>query len=73
MKPLQLAGIALLAIGVLALVYGSITLPTETHRASVGPIDVTVQEEQTFNIPLWAGIGAIVAGAGLLLASARRA
>ena len=72
MKLLQLAGIVLLAVGVLALVYGTVSIPTETHRASVGPIDVTIQEQQTFNIPLWAGIGAIVAGAALMLAAARR-
>jgi hypothetical protein len=31
-----------------------------------------VKDKETVNIPLWLGVGAIVVGAGLLLAGGRR-
>ena len=36
------------------------------HRA--GPIELSVKEKKTVNVPAWAGVGAIAAGAILLLA-----
>jgi hypothetical protein len=31
-----------------------------------------VKDKETVNVPMWAGIGAIVVGAGLLLAGGRK-
>lgn len=59
-------GIALLIAGVLALVYGGFTYTKTTHDVKLGPIELSVKDKETVNIPVWAGIGAIVAG-GLLL------
>jgi hypothetical protein len=33
---------------------------------------LSVKDKETVNIPMWAGIGAIVVGAGLLLAGGRK-
>lgn len=67
MNPLKMAAIALIVAGALGLAYGSFSFTKETHEAKVGPISLSVKEKQTVNIPVWAGIGAIVAGGLLLL------
>jgi len=66
MNSIKLVGIALLVAGVLGLVYGGFSYTKDTTVVKLGPIEVTAKEKQTVNVPLWAGIGAIVAG-GLLL------
>ena len=38
-----------------------------TAPLKIGPLEVTAKERQTVNVPMWAGVGAIVIG-GLLLA-----
>ena len=51
-----------------ALAFGAFKYNRETHRATVGPMEMSVTEQRTVNIPVWAGVGAIVVGAVLLLA-----
>jgi hypothetical protein len=63
--------LALLLAGVLAVIYGGFSYTTDTHSADLGPIELSVEEEEHVNIPLWAGIGAIAVG-GLTLALRRR-
>lgn len=67
MNPLRLAAIVLIVAGILGLAYGSFTYTKETHDAKIGPIDISVKDKETVNIPVWAGIGAIVIGGVLLL------
>ena len=59
---------SLILAGGLGLLYGGFTYTQETHQAVLGPIELTVQDKQTVNIPLWASIGAIVVGGLLVLA-----
>jgi len=66
MNAIKLAGIALLIAGSLALAYGGFTYTKETQEAKLGPIELTINEQETVNIPVWAGVLALVAG-GLLL------
>jgi hypothetical protein len=47
--------------------YGGFTYTRESHDASLGPIELSVKDNETVNIPVWAGVGAIVAGALMLL------
>ena len=72
MNATRLAAIALIVAGVLGLVYGGFTYTRETHEAKVGPIELSVKERETVNIPVWAGVGAIVIGGGLLLLGGRK-
>jgi len=72
MNPIKRLAIALIAAGALGLAYGSFTYTRDTHEAKVGPIELTVKDRQTVNIPVWAGVAAIVAG-GLLLVVPRKA
>jgi len=67
MSPVKIVGILLIAAGVLGVVFSSFSVTKETHQAKLGPIELSVKEKETVNIPIWASVGAIVAG-GLLLA-----
>ena len=53
--------------GILGLVCGTFTSTHETHNVKLGPLELSVKEKQTVNVPIWAGVGVIVAGGGLLL------
>jgi len=67
MNPIRVIALVLVIAGVLGLAYGSFSYTKEDHDAKIGPIEISVQEKKTVNIPVWAGIGAIVVGAVLLL------
>ena len=66
MNAVKIAAIVLIVAGVLGLVYGSFTYTKETHQASLGPIELTVKDKETVNVPIWAGVGAIALGGALL-------
>ena len=73
MSSTKIIAIVLIVAGALGLAYGKFSYTKESHDAKVGPIEFSVKDKETVNIPQWAGIGAIVIGAGLLLVGARRA
>ena len=68
----KIIAIVLILAGALGLAYGKFSYTKETHEAKVGPIEMSVKDKETVNVPVWAGVGAIVVGAGLLLAGGRR-
>jgi len=67
MNGIKMVGVVLLVAGVLALVYGSFSYTKDTTAVKVGPVELSVKQKETVNVPMWAGVGAIVVG-GLLLA-----
>ena len=67
MNAVKAMAIVLIAAGILGLVYGTFSYTKETHDIKMGPIEMSVQEKQRVNIPVWVGVGAIGAGAVLLL------
>jgi hypothetical protein len=71
MNGIRILALVLVLAGVAGLVYGGFSFTKERHDASIGPIEVSVEEKETVNIPVWAGAGAIVIGA-LLLFTARK-
>jgi hypothetical protein len=44
--------------------YGGFTYTKDTHEANIGPIELSVKDKQTVNIPVWAGMGPIAIGGG---------
>jgi hypothetical protein len=73
MNAFRFVALALIAAGILGLVYGGFTYTKNTREAKIGPLEMTVNQKETVNVPVWAGVGAIVVGAGLLLAGSRKA
>ena len=68
----QVVAIVLIIAGVLGLAYGGFTYTKETHEAKIGPLQFSVSEKETVNIPIWAGIGAIGIGVILLVVGPKR-
>ena len=72
MNQIRVMAILLIALGVAGLAYGGFTYTKDTHETQIGPIELTVKDQRTVNVPIWAGIGAIVIGVGLLLAPPKK-
>lgn len=72
MNTLKLVGIALIVLGVLGLAYGGFSYTQDTQKAKIGPLELTVKETKTINVPLWAGVGSIVAGVMVLVVGGSR-
>jgi hypothetical protein len=68
----KIVGIVLIVAGALALGYGGFTYTKESHHAKVGPIEFSIKDTETVNVPVWAGVGAIVIGGLLLLVGGKR-
>lgn len=68
MKSKVIVGLLLVALGVVALAHRSFTYTKKTHEAKVLGLELAVKEKGTFEVPVWAGAGAVVAGALLLVA-----
>jgi len=72
MNTIKIVAIALIVAGVLGLIYGSFSYTKETHGVKLGPIELSVKEKETVNVPVWAGVGAIVVGGLLLVFGGRK-
>ena len=71
MSAIKIVAIILIVAGIAGLLYGKFTYTKATHEVDLGPVELAVKEKRTVNVPLWAGIAAIVAGALLLVVPRR--
>ncbi|HEY2917444.1 MAG TPA: hypothetical protein VGK77_00475 [Candidatus Binatia bacterium] len=72
MDAVKIVAVVLIVAGILGLAYGSFSFTKETHEAKIGPLELSVKEKETINIPVWAGVGAIVVGGILLFVPLKR-
>jgi hypothetical protein len=72
MDAIKIVAVALIVAGILGLMYGNFSYTKETHEAKIGPLELSVKEKETINVPVWAGVGAIVVGGILLLVRMKR-
>ena len=72
MSALRIVAILLIAAGILGLVYGGFTYTKSTHQAKLGPLELSVKDRETVNIPVCAGVGAIVVGGVMLFVSTKK-
>ncbi len=63
---MKIAAIVLVVAGLLGLVYGGFSYTRDKTALKLGPLELSLKERETVNIPVWLGVGAIVVG-GLLL------
>lgn len=72
MNGIKSIAIALIVAGVLALAYGGFSYTKDSTALKLGSVELSVKEKKTVNIPIWAGVVAVVAGGLLLLSGARK-
>ena len=72
MDAVKIMAIVLIVAGIAGLLYGGFTYTKETHDIKLGPLEMSVAEKQTVNVPVWAGVGAIVGGGVLLLYASKK-
>jgi hypothetical protein len=72
MKPLSLAGVVLVVLGLAALVYQGFTYTSRETVIDVGPIHATADRQRTVPLPPVVGIVAVMGGVALLVAGARQ-
>ena len=71
MKPIKIFAIALIIAGILGLMYGKFSYTEETHDVKAGPIEFSIEEKKTVNIPQWLGFGGILLG-GIILVTGKK-
>ncbi len=72
MNATRIIGIVLIVAGIVALSLGGFSFTKETHQAKIGPLELSVKEKETVNVPTWAGVAAIVVGGALVLLGGKR-
>ena len=72
MNALKVMAIGLVLAGVLALVYGGFSYTKDTTEVKMGPVQLSVQQRKTVNVPIWAGVGALLVGGLLLVTAGKR-
>jgi hypothetical protein len=70
--PLGLIGMALIALGLIALVYQGITYTTREKVVDLGPLKITAQKEKTIPLPPILGGLALAGGIVLVVVAARK-
>jgi hypothetical protein len=72
MNATQVIGILLIVAGTLGLIYQQFSFTKEEHKAKIGPLELSVKEKETVNVPLWGSLGAIGLGVVLLVSGRRK-
>jgi hypothetical protein len=72
MKPIAIAGVLLIVLGLAALVYQGVSYTSRETVIDIGPVHATADREKTLPIPPVVGIVAVAGGVALLVAGARK-
>ena len=72
MNATKIAGIILIVAGLAGFFTGGFSFTKDTTTAKIGPIELTVKEKESVNIPQWLSIGAVALGAILLVVGFRK-
>jgi len=72
MKPVAIAGVLLILLGVAALVYQSVTYRSRETVIDIGPVHATAERERTLPLPPLVGIAVVAGGVALLVIGIRK-
>ena len=72
MNAARITGIVLIVLGLAGFFTGGFSFTKDKTAAQVGPIQLTVKEKESVNIPQWLSLGAVALGAIVLVAGFRR-
>jgi len=71
MRPLSILGVALIVLGLVAMLAGGFSYTKDKDTADLGPVNITVTDKEHVHVPTPVSVGAIVLGAVLLFAGRR--
>jgi len=71
-KATTLIGIALIILGVVALVYQGITYTTREKVVDLGPLKITADKDKNIPLPPIVGVLALAGGVALVIVGARK-
>lgn len=72
MNGIKVAALILIVLGGIALAIGSFSYTKQAEQVKLGPIELSVQQKETVNLPVWLGAGVLIAGVLLLLGGNRK-
>lgn len=72
MNAIRITGIVLIVIGLAGFFTGGFSFTKDRTAAKVGPIELTVKDKESVNIPQWLSLGAVALGAIVLVAGFRK-
>ena len=72
MNAVKIVGIVLVLVGLAGFFTGGFSFTTDTTAAKIGPIELTVREKESVNIPQWLSLGAVALGAIVLVVGFRK-
>ncbi len=72
MSGLRVVGLALIVVGIVALLWGGVFWTRNKTVIDAGPIEVKSQQHEGVALPPIVGVGALVAGIALLVIPSRR-
>lgn len=72
MNAIKIAGVVLVVLGLAGFFTGGFSFTKDKTAAKIGPIELTVKERESINIPQWLSLGAVALGAIVLLAGFRK-
>lgn len=72
MNAARIIAIILIVGGTLGLLYGGFSYTKESHDAKIGPLEFSIKDKEEVNVPVWASVGAIVAGVVVLVGVGRK-
>jgi hypothetical protein len=72
MNAARIIAIILIVGGTLGLLYGGFSYTKESHDAKIGPLEFSIKDKEEVSVPVWASVGAIVAGVVVLVGVGRK-
>jgi hypothetical protein len=72
MNAMRIVGVLLLVLGLAGLLTGGFSFTKESTQAKLGPLELTVKEKESVNIPQWMSLGAMVIGGVVLVLGFRK-
>ena len=72
MTAMRITGVLLLVLGLTGFLTGGFSFTKDTTQAKLGPLELTVKEKETINVPQWLSLGAMVLGGVVLVLGFRK-
>ena len=72
MNAMRIVGVLLLVVGLAGFLTGGFSFTKDTTQAKIGPLELTVKEKESVNIPQWLSLGAMDLGGVVLVIGVRK-